>query len=248
MKKTLKHLLLCATLLLLTAVPAASMNITNYAANPDSFFEPLLDMFATGANSGLGASTTTGKLLTFGVQANMTINPNEDILAQAENKENYTLPLLFANIKLGRLTVFARGLFIKQDNIDFKYYGGGLAFTLIKGAKFFPAIRLLGAYHRCEAEGAFFELQSITAAAIADYKLPLPILNLSVFAVAGYERNMLKTTWDEGVVLSPNKDLGMDRPRVSLGARLGLLKLLSISYEFTYLPNMNHNLSVSVHL
>jgi hypothetical protein len=91
MKKTLKHLLLCATLLLLTAVPAASMNITNYAANPDSFFEPLLDMFATGANSGLGASTTTGKLLTFGVQANMTINPNEDILAQAENKENYTL-------------------------------------------------------------------------------------------------------------------------------------------------------------
>ena len=35
----------------------------------------------------------------------------------------------------GRFFIFARGLLITQDDITFKYYGGGAGFILIKGGK-----------------------------------------------------------------------------------------------------------------
>ena len=216
---------LIALISFFTVQQGFSLSITNATSYTKDYFTPLLEMFATTANSGLGAVSDTGKFLSFGAQVNMSINPEEDILAQAENKDNYKLPVLYANIRFGNLFVFARGLLWEQDDITFKYYGGGVGLQFFKKSKILPTIKILGAYQKMVADGAFFELTSITAAAIADYRLPIPVIKLHVFAVGGYERNSLKTTWDPAAIVGnpANLDFGLDQYRLSLGARFEML-------------------------
>jgi len=250
-----KMIILIALISFCTVQQGFSLNITsmtNEASYNKDYFTPLLEMFATGANSGLAAASDTGKLLSFGVQINMTVNPSDAILNEPGNSSNYQLPMLYANFKLGRFFIFIRGLLISQDDVTFKYYGGGLGMVLIQGTTFFPEIKILGAYQKCEADGAFFELSALTAAAIVDYKLPIPILNLNVFAVGGYERNSLKTSWDSTafpVPINPeNLDFGLDQYRLSVGTRFEFLGLVALSYEFTLKPSVNHNITASVKL
>lgn len=232
------------------SAPVAALNLTgntNYTADGD--FKPLLDLFSTAANSGITAATRTGRFLAAGIQINMAVNPENGILNEAGNSNNYYFPLAWANLRLGRVIVFARGLFINQDDIKFSYMGGGLGFILVKGRLLLPEIRTVAAWHRLKAPEADFQTDSVTANLIADYKLPIPVLGARIFGNIGYERNNLTTSWDETAFSNiKNRDFWQNEMRVSFGASVKLFGLLNLAYEFTWKPSSNHNLSVAIQL
>ena len=110
--------------------------------------------------------------------------------------------------------------------------------------RIFPQIRILGAYHYMDAPDAFFNLATLTANVIADYTLPIPLINIHLLANLGYERNMLVTSWQEGLY-GKNKDFGVNRVRASLGGEATVFAVIKLGYEYTILPNPNHNFSLS---
>jgi hypothetical protein len=240
MKKIILALLLC-----LIVVPAMAFDIISSANQDNGYFEPLVDMFATGVNSGLAAATIPGKLLTIGFQANLAVNPEEDILAQAGNQNNYIFPLFYATLHIDDFLIFGRGMAINQKGLDFWYAGGGIGYIVADYKLFFPQIRILGAYHILDSgNDANFKVATATVNVIGDYKLPIPLLNLHILGNLAYERNMLTTDW-RNIVDSPDKDFGVNRIRASLGAQATIFAFINVSYEYTILPNPNHNLGVS---
>lgn len=240
MKKTLILLLLC-----LVVVPLYAFDISSYAGLSNSYFEPLVDLFATGVNSGLAAATIPGKLLSVGFQANLAVNPEEEILAQVKNTDNYVFPVFFATLRLDDFLIFARGFLVNQKGLDFWYAGGGLGYILLDYKPFLPQIRILGAYHILDSgNDADFKVATATVNVIGDYKLSLPVLDLHILGNLAYERNMLTTDW---IVSSfgKNKDFGVNRVRASLAVNVAFLGFLNASYEYTILPNSNHNFGIS---
>lgn len=235
--------------LCMTSLQLSGLNLTgNTSYTSDDDYRPVLDLFATAANSGITASTRTGKFLAAGVQINAAVNPEDGVLSEAGNGDNYYFPLAWANIKLGRFILFGRGLLINQDNIKFTYLGGGIGYILVKGKLLLPEIRTVAAWHRLTADDAAFETRSITANLIADYKLPIPVLGARIFANAGYERNNLSTSWDETAFSVSNRDFWDNKFRVTFGASVKLFGIMNVAYEFTYKPSSNHNLSIAVQL
>ena len=235
----MKKILLAALLCLLTLPLSAFIEIPT-TGNYDS----LLDMFSTGMNSGLATATIPGRIFSAGLQANFAMNDGGGVLENAGNKDNYVFPLLFANLHLGDFLIFARGLAVNQKGADFWYVGGGLGYIVSDYKLLFPQIRLLGAYHMLNASHAYNDVKvsTITVNAVADYKVP--VLPIHALANIGYERNMLDASWN-ALGNSGKNDLGLNRFRFSVGAQVKLL-ILGISYEYTILPNPNHNVGVSV--
>lgn len=240
MKKILVSLLLC-----LVVVPAAAFDITSYAGQANGYFEPLVDMFATGVNSGLAAATIPGKFLSVGFQANLAVNPEEDILAQAQNSDNYIFPIFFATLRIDDFLIFGRGLVVNQKGLDFWYAGGGIGYIVADYKPLFPQIRILGAYHILDSgNDAYFKVATATVNVIGDYKLPIPLFDLHILGNLAYERNMLTTDW-KNVISQPEKDFGVNRVRASVGVQVSFLAFLNASYEYTILPSPNHNFGIS---
>ncbi len=239
MKKILVAFLLC-----LVVVPAAAFDITQYASQANGQFESLLDMFSTGVNSGLAVATINDGTLSVGFQANLAVNPEDGVLANPANKDNYFFPIFYASLCIDDFIFFGRGLMIDQKDIKFSYFGGGLGYIVAAQKPLFPQIRILGAYHYMDAPDAFFNLATLTANVIADYTLPIPLINIHLLANLGYERNMLVTSWQEDLY-GKNKDFGVDRIRASLGGEATVFAVIKLGYEYTIVPNPNHNFSLS---
>ncbi|MDR2733429.1 MAG: hypothetical protein LBC99_02150 [Spirochaetota bacterium] len=232
MKKILGALILCVL-----ALPLAAFNIPQGQQN--SYYEPLLDLFSTGVNSGLAAATIPAKIFSAGFQANIAINTGGEILSQAGNTDNYFFPLLYVNLHISDFLIFGRGFAMKQHEVSTWYAGGGLGYIVSDYKLFFPQIRILGAFHILNSGSDDFKVSTATVNAVADYKIP--ILPIHALANIAYERNMMSTSWTD----FRNVDFGVNRVRFSLGAMVSIL-FLNVSYEYTILPNPNHNLGLSV--
>jgi hypothetical protein len=237
MKKILGAILLCVF-----ALPLAAFNIAS--GQPQSYYEPLLDLFSTGVNSGLATATIPGKIFTVGLQANIAINSKDEALGALSNTDNYFFPTLYANLHISDFLIFGRGFGMKQHGSTTWYAGGGLGYIVSDYKLFFPQIRILGAFHILNNSGDLnsnFKVTTATVNAVADYKIP--ILPLHALANIAYERNMFSADWSIGSSLKG--DFGVNRVRFSLGAQASIW-ILNISYEYTILPNANHNLGLSV--
>jgi len=235
MKKILYAILLCVF-----ALPLTAFNISGTYAKGD--LEPLLDLFATGVNSGLATATIPGKIFSAGIQANIAINSKEKALSDVSNTDNYFFPTLYANLHISDFLIFGRGFAMKQHGLSSWYAGGGLGYIVSNYKLFFPQIRILGAFHYLNNSGSDnFKVTTATVNAVADYKIP--ILPLHALANIAYERNMLSSDWSIGSSLKG--DFGVNRVRFSLGAQASIA-ILKISYEFTILPNVNHNLGLGI--
>jgi hypothetical protein len=192
-------------------------------------------------NSGLAAATIPPKFFNVGAQANFAINKDSS-LKDLGDGGNYIFPLLYANLRISDIILFARGFGINQSSANFWYAGGGIGYILSDYKLLLPQIRILGAYHMLNASHSNQDIKISTATvnAIADFKLP--VLPLHLLANIGYERNMMGVSWDA----DPNKNLGVNRVRASVGAQYTLFWVLSLSYEYTIRPSPNHNLGVSI--
>ena len=239
MKKILIALLLCCVV-----VPAAAFDITKYSTEANGQFEGLLDMFSTGLNSGLAVATINDGTLSLGFQTSLAVNPEEGILNNAGNEDNYIFPLFYASLCIDDFIIFGRGLLVDQKDIKFSYFGGGIGYIIAQQKVFFPQVRIIGAYHYMDAKDAFFSVSTLTGNIIGDYKLPIPLVNIHLLANLAYERNMLKTEW--GSAYGSNKDFGVNRFRASLGGEATVFAIVKVGYEYTILPNPNHNFSASV--
>lgn len=241
MKKILIALLLCCVV-----VPAAAFDITqNATGQGNSYYEGLLDMFSTGLNSGLAVATINDGTLSLGFQFNLAVNPEDGVLASAGNKDNYIFPIFYASLCIDDFIIFGRGLLVDQKDVKFSYFGGGIGYIIAQQKTFFPQVRIIGAYHYMDAkQDGYFSLASLTGNIIGDYKLPIPLINIHLLANLAYERNMLTTDW-RNVISAPNKDFGVNRFRASLGGEATVFAIVKLGYEYTILPNPNHNFSVS---
>jgi len=233
---------LCIAILLCLFTLPLSAFMTIESGNPNSYYAPLLDLFATGVNSGLAGSTIPPKIATVGFQVNFAMNGGGGVFQQTQHKDNYFFPLLYANFHIGDFLLFARGFAIDQKGASFWYLGGGLGYIVSDYKLFFPQIRILGAYNMLKANASNndVKISTITANAIADYKLPIPILSIHILANLAYERNMMDVSWT-----ALTKSFGVNRMRFSVGAQTSLFWVLNLSYEYTILPNSNHNLGIS---
>jgi hypothetical protein len=230
MKKIFGAILLCAL-----ALPLAAFDIP--PGYGKGFYEPLLDLFATGVNSGLAAVTIPPRIARVGIQANFAMNKNDGVLNQVGNKDNYFFPILFANLHLKNFIIFARGFGMAQHGLNTWYAGGGLGYIVFKQKLIIPQIRVLAGYHMLNSGNADFKVSSATVNAVADLKIP--VLPVHILANIGYERNMLDAS-------AANVKFGVNRIRASLGAQATLFWIMSLSYEYTIIPNPNHNIGISL--
>ena len=237
----MKKICIVALLCLFTLPLSAFFTITNDATKGE--LASVLDMFSTGVNSGLATATVPPRIFNAGFQANFAMN-KDDSLQKLGDSSNYFFPVLYANLRLGDFLFFGRGFAINQRGANFWYAGGGMGYIVSDYKLLFPQIRLLGAYHILDASHSQNDIRVSTATvnAIADYKLPIPIFKLHALANIAYERNMMDVS---GNAIT-NRDLGVNRVRFSVGAAAEIFWILNLSYEYTILPNPNHNIGISV--
>ena len=173
------------------------------------------------------------------LQANLAVNPEDGVLANPANKDNYFFPTFYASLCIDDF--IGRGLMIDQKTSSSRISAADRLHRRCPKPIFQIRIPVRIPHGRPDA---FFNLATLTASVIADYTLPIPLINIHLLANLGYERNMLVTSWQEGLYCK-NKDFGVNRVRASLGGEATVFAVIKLGYEYTIVPNPNHNFSLS---
>ncbi len=239
MKKNLLFLFLFifSTFQIQAADPLSLEKIkTQIKAEAEKQFDPVLDMFATGLNSGIFAPVS-GTIFSIGIQANIIPIPNTGLLTNA-SISSIAFPFAYAGVKIPvfNINLFIRGMYFpyKGNSVKIIGFGGGWE------PDFIPMINLkmIIHYHTIK-EYPFIDGNSIGGTIFASFtKIPL----ITPFGLLGLNNTTLKTPAIKA--FNETVEFSKDKTSFQLGLGIKLLKLVTL--EADLIPIINYSVSLGL--